>query len=79
MAYDAALHALILFGGGNDENVDYADTWAWDGATWIELRPRGSPPSRSHHVMASAGGRPVMFGGVRNLFEYLDDTWVLVG
>jgi hypothetical protein len=26
--------------------------------------------------MVSSGGRPLVFGGVRNLLEYLDDTWI---
>jgi hypothetical protein len=29
--------------------------------------------------MASVAGRPLPFGGVRNLFEYLDDTWAFAG
>ena len=79
MAWDSSRGTLILFGGGNDENIDYDNTWAWDGTNWNLLSPLQSPPSRSHHVMVSVAGRPLLFGGVRNLFEYLDDTWAFAG
>jgi hypothetical protein len=78
MAFDRALGVPVLFGGGDDESVDYGDTWAWREGTWTRLRPVVSPEGRTHAVMvAGRAGQPFLFGGVRSLFDYLDDTWRL--
>ena len=36
MAFDPVSKRLILFGGGI-YNVDFNDTWAWDGQNWLKL------------------------------------------
>ena len=51
MAYDPAVHRLIMFGGWNLDTA-FNDTWAYDPAanTWTELKPSGTlPPARSGH------------------------------
>ena len=45
MAYDAAHHLVVLFGGyaggpGGGPN----DTWTWDGNQWQQRRPQTNPP-----------------------------------
>ena len=73
MAYDATRGRVVLFGGldGNFRN----DTWEWDGSTWSELSPPGSPSPRYGHAMAynSVRGRVILFGG--NDGRDCDDTW----
>jgi hypothetical protein len=77
MAYDSNLKRVILFGGGDDESIDYADTWTWNGERWALFDARRSPATRTHMAVAAVRGRPMIFGGVRLLAVYLDDTWVL--
>lgn len=77
-AYDSAHSQVILFGGlsiQNGGNVDFADTWAWDGKQWTQLSPKNSPPARDSHVMAydPVHGQVVLFGGEFN--NTLADTW----
>ncbi len=45
MAYDAATHTLVLFGGFHVGNgVDQLqDTWTWNGINWIQHYPASSP------------------------------------
>ncbi|MHB8289618.1 MAG: Kelch repeat-containing protein [Acidimicrobiales bacterium] len=88
MAYDAATHQVVLFGG-----VDYPcgvyrcrgahSTWTWNGDTWTKQHPTQSPPSRIEAQMAydAATRQVVLFGGYRaggSLGE-LDDTWTWNG
>ena len=57
MAYDAATHQLVLFGGGVSKKLPshhpsnmpipargVTNTWTWNGNTWAELHPKVSPP-----------------------------------
>ncbi len=76
MAYDSARERLVLFGGGNQDGY-LADTWEWDGASWVNVTPAVSPPARSGHAMAydSARGRVVLFGGRPPYGDYPADTW----
>ena len=66
MAYDSARGRVVLFGGRRRGGL-LADTWEWDGTTWVEKTPATSPPARDGHAMAydSARGRVVLFGGYR--------------
>lgn len=80
MAYDAARQRLILFGGlerqGNND-VPLAETWAWDGRSWIRLAPMMAPSARSDHAMVYdvARQRIVLFGGTGAGGVALTDTW----
>ena len=49
MAYDSARGRVILFGGDDGQSF-FGDTWAWDGADWIQEADTG-PPARSGHGM----------------------------
>jgi len=84
MAYDSARGRVVLSGGGAISGSSYADTWDWDGNTWVKRTPATSPPARSFHAMAydSARGHLVLFGGVSgydindgDLPHDLADTW----
>ncbi len=81
MVYEAAHQRIILFGGlldrGNDDpDIASQDTWAWNGAIWIELVSEASPSARTEHAMTydSNRDRVVLFGG-SDESGVQDDTW----
>lgn len=67
MAFDPALHQLILFGGRDPAGHQLSDTWAWNGASWYNVGPHGavsSPGERDGAALANDGqGHLVLFGG----------------
>jgi hypothetical protein len=75
MAWDAALGAVVLFGGTDVESAWHDDTWAWDGSAWLRLDPGRHPSARSDLGMVSYGGRPLLFGGVAFFDAFRGDTW----
>lgn len=93
MAFDAARHEVVLFGGvrrtqpvpeGADP-VGLEDTWLWNGTGWRTAAVT-APPGRSMHTLAYDGAaeRVVMYGGhVRATLGNdplpLDDTWAWDG
>ena len=88
MAYDAAIHEIVLFGGSSTgEGTPLADTWTHNGVTWIERAPATSPPPREGAAMAydPATGRVVLFGGAIDndgeicVVEQYGDTWTYDG
>lgn len=87
MAYDAAARQLVLFGGddtGTTTGNFIDDTWTYDGSTWSQHDPAGSPAPRVGPLMAydSSHHRVVMFGGYfgsRNTTVQWGDTWTWDG
>ena len=76
LAYDAAHHVAVLFGGVSSRGV-MNDTWTWDGANWTMRNPTPSPSIRELAGMApDTLGRVVLFGGLNNTAD-LGDTWTL--
>lgn len=80
MAYDTDRGRAVLFGGYGPYYPDgrsTSDTWEYDGSTWVQISPQGSPEAREQHVMAydSARRRVVMFGGFRDPGGLGGDTW----
>ena len=85
MAYDAARQRVVMFGGNPNfllnehrDEANLGDTWEWNGITWEEVTPAsGSPPERREHALVYDAGRQrvVLFGGVVNQFDALNDTW----
>src|SRR5258708_30934628 len=71
MTYDSGRGRTVLFGGdqyfsGSSTVPPYlADTWEWDGSSWINVTPAVSPPGLSGAAMAydSRRGVSVLFGG----------------
>lgn len=79
-AYDVARDRWVLFGGaraGSGPDSVLADTWEWDGTTWIQREPTISPPPRwgAVAVYDRARQRIVVFGGVAVDNADLADTW----
>lgn len=80
MAFDAARHRVVLFGGLSMPPGDpLADTWTWDGRTWT--RGPDGPPGRGGHQMFYTPARPrvVLSGGVQTGQNVLADEWELDG
>ena len=72
MAYDAARHQVVLFGG-----CCYSDDpWEWDNTRWTLKNPTARPSARYEHAMVYDSSRQVMvlFGGYEPS-GYLNDTW----
>ncbi len=80
IGWDGNTNNLILFGGQlrlNDANAMNAETWLWNGTTWTQRTPAQSPPPRALGTLSydSMRRRVVLFGGVGNGENALDDTW----
>ncbi|HXA29959.1 MAG TPA: hypothetical protein VN193_14555 [Candidatus Angelobacter sp.] len=89
LVYDPALQRLVLFGGegtaADGSIVYFADTWTWDGTTWLQLHPAVSPPGL-YEVGATwaadlggvlvAGGQSYHGSGV---FNTVNDAWLFDG
>jgi hypothetical protein len=75
MAYDAALGAVVLFGGDNQTSEYSNQTWTFSGGAWHQIFPATLPPGREAQEMVydSAASELVMFGG-ENALD-LNDTW----
>jgi hypothetical protein len=78
MAFDAARGESVVFGGENGSGTaSFADTWVWDGASWLLRTPAMSPPALTDHAMAydDTRQRVVLFGGVDANGTLSADTW----
>ncbi|PDV99609.1 Kelch repeat-containing protein [Candidatus Chloroploca asiatica] len=65
----------LLFGGKTADD----QTYLWDGQRMKLQAPTNAPPTaRSGHRLArdSDGGQVLLFGGLSNSNNYLDDTWL---
>jgi hypothetical protein len=67
VAYDDARQKLILFGGvssGDQGEVYFGDTWAWDGGSWEQVSDFGPTPRTAHAmVYDKTRSQIVLFGG----------------
>jgi hypothetical protein len=94
MAYDVSRGRMVLFGARIDIQGSAppagctafvsggdlcAETWEYDGTTWLERTPGLSPPPRLGHSVAydTARGVTVLFGGATSLESdgLRGDTW----
>jgi hypothetical protein len=84
LAYDAATHSTVLFGGSGAfvPGPVYGDTWIWRGG-WTQLSPANSPPARGGAGIAydPTTGTLVLFGGSDNSNKgaVFGDTWTWDG
>jgi hypothetical protein len=70
---------VVLFGGAAEQGRNtrlFADTWTWDGTTWMQQTPAVHPSAREFASMADdpATGTVVLFGGGNQGREFAD-TW----
>lgn len=68
MAYDAAIHQVVLFGGLRmtpAKSCPYNDAWTWNGVTWNERFPTNVPSGRwaAGMVYDPIAQGEVIFGG----------------
>lgn len=79
MAFDVARAKTVMFGGYHSPNM-YAETWEYDGRTWLKRTPATSPPARYHASMVYDPVRhvTVLFGGTTNAAA-LGDMWTWSG
>jgi hypothetical protein len=84
LAYDAAIHRLVLFGGSsNPSAAPVADTWLWDGRLWSPVLDAPAPPARSAAGLTfdAAAGQLLLFGGTSGAVgnssaaSALGDSW----
>lgn len=88
MANDVRRGVTVLFGGLGSGGVRLADTWEFDGSTWIQKTTSSTPLARGEHRMAydAKRGATVMFGGLgdpgggvvarQDTWEYDGTNWV---
>jgi hypothetical protein len=80
MTYDAAVGAVVLFGGypGTDWGETLNDTWTWNGTDWTEIYPATVPPNRYSFGMDydPVNKALLMFGGFSS-GPARGDTWLL--
>ena len=80
MTYDAAIGAIVLFGGypGTSWQDTLNDTWIWNGVTWRQIHPATAPPDRYSFGMDydPVNKTVLMFGGFSS-GPALGDTWLL--
>ena len=69
---------VVLFGGSDGVN-NLADTWVWNGTTWMQQVPATSPPARNLNgmVLDPSLNETVLFGGT-GAVGY-NDTWTWNG
>jgi hypothetical protein len=80
LAYDSRRRRVVLIGGlAADPRRFLADTWTWDGTSWMELPADGhpGPGSRSHATLVDdvSGGRLLYFGGTTD-GKLLQELWL---
>jgi hypothetical protein len=80
LAYDSDRNVTVLF-GGFDGLTALADTWEWNGSTWLQRSPATAPDARSAVAMTydATRKRIVLFGGELTDLQVLDDTWLWNG
>jgi len=83
MAYDAATHQLVLFGGEDPNSYSFfADTWSWSGTSWTEVSASTTGlGALDGTAMAydAATSTLVLFGGSNSSGTDSNDTWTWNG
>ena len=78
MAYDPVRQAVVLYGGVRyfPAYATLADTWLWDGASWIDANPATLPPARAAATLAfdDASGDMLLIGA-SDLWRWDGLTW----
>lgn len=86
MAYDSARKKVVLFGGYGTNpanpttNINFNDTWEYDGSNWTKITTAATPDARSYHSMVydTVKGKVLLYGGknVNNkVWQYDGTNW----
>lgn len=74
---------VVLFAGGGFRRGTFMDdTWIFEDGAWREIATSTTPPGRTGGMMASLGGRLILYGGLGEDETGLgvhDDTWAFDG
>jgi hypothetical protein len=75
-AYDSGRGKTVIFGGRDNYDTSFNDTWEWNGSVWTKTSADG-PEKRREHPLAYdvVRGRTVLFGGWGDSTPLLNDTW----
>ena len=67
---------IAMFGGMDDSNAVFRETWTFDGTHWTHRQDIG-PLARLSHAMSFDTARRtiVLFGGTTDFTNMLQDTW----
>jgi hypothetical protein len=82
MAYDAADHCVVLFGGYNGAGTAYNDTWIFENDSWESVNVTGASPSplwRATMTYDAADGYVLLFGGTTAAGAPRNETWSFSG
>ena len=74
MAYDAATHTVVLFGGVGPSG-DLGDTWTWNGSAWTASSALGPSPRSDSAMAYDAATRELVLYGGRTSSGIVGDTW----
>ncbi len=85
LVYEPSRRKVLLFGGltgdagqcGVADSRLCGDTWEWDGNDWQRLDPPVAPEPRlgAAAVFDAARQRAVLFGGINQIEDALQDAW----
>ncbi|HRY29255.1 MAG TPA: kelch repeat-containing protein [Elusimicrobiota bacterium] len=76
-AFDEARGKAVVFGGHDQNDLKFDDTWVYDPSSgWTEHVPAGGPAARYGHGLVWAGDKFLLFGGLDASGGYLNDTWM---
>jgi hypothetical protein len=81
LTFDSASGNIVLFGGGQNSDPNFRDTWLYNGTTWTEVTPVSSPPGRADVSMTydPVRDRVVLFGGAEWGGVLNAETWEFDG
>ncbi|MCD4655402.1 hypothetical protein K8T06_15885, partial [bacterium] len=85
MFYDPNQQKIILFGGIKDYEINYDDTWSWDGTTLTELAPAHSPQAGEYiGVLNEYTGNGIVMQGCSQIndssdYNFISETWEWTG
>ena len=82
MCFDPLRNVTIVYGGATSGLPGASnETWEYNGLTWTQATPAGTPGPRENAAMCFhfGLGSSVLFGGVNPLSGISNDTWVYNG
>lgn len=78
MCYNHDWGELLIYGGWEGDSPRFNDLWTYDYTNWYKMNPSSPKPSgRSYNTMYydSYNQLAVMFGGIDNAGNILNETW----
>jgi hypothetical protein len=77
MVYDAARQVIVMFGGEDENQQPFGDTWEYDGTSWVQRTFTTQPAARTEPAMSYDTDRhvTVLYGGRIPFGLLYGDTW----